>query len=580
MSEKARNKIVFILGMHRSGTSLTAEIVHSLGFAVPGTSLDAIDSVNAHGFWESREVVDINERILSAAQLKWYHICPVGHVFSNLSDAQDFSAEISAFIKAESDLRGDLVIKDPRICLVWPLWFSAIDESEFDVKVVFVNRHPSSIASSIRIRDGFSSFSSHLLWLYYLFSVFGQNNFPRVLFLNYEDILIDESLGRGISDFLEAPAIDRVTWDKMVDSGLQRNVSKDFFGSSLIFDLERRVHGSFLHGSIYEDFEFIANESKEFESFIFNSSDLIFSLNESNNCIVESRSDLILMGSMHSDALRVIEEKDFAIFENSAYIDSCHARIAELDYCVLELGAANARAALLEEQLSILGEGLARNSIYISECEARIFDLEFSMSEFVALRARLEDVEIILRQKEDGEARNAEYIASAEARIEELHFAMRDFEDLRERIKEVESVLRQKEEDEFRNAEYIASAEARIAELHFSMHEFEALRDRIKEVELVLKEKEFYENQNAEYISRCHLRIHELEDIFSQQRNNYLSALNTISQSEKKLASRNAEFFSVMDELSDLSSRLESLLSWRIVRILDRHLSKKGEQSD
>jgi hypothetical protein len=436
MSEKSRKKIVFILGMHRSGTSLTAEIVHSLGFAVPGTSLDAIDSVNAHGFWESREVVDINERILSAAQLKWYHICPVGHVFKDLIGEEGFSREISNFIKSESDVRGDLVIKDPRICLVWPLWFSAIDESEFDVKVVFVNRHPSSIASSIRVRDGFSSFSSHLLWLYYLFSVFGQNNFPRILFLNYEDILIDKSLGREISDFLEVPAVNKVAWDKMVDPALQRNVDRDFFGSSLIFDLENRVHGSFLHGKIYENFDFIVSESKEFESFIFNSSDLIFSLNESNNCIVESRSDLILMGSMHSDALRVIEEKDFAIYENSAYIDSCHARIAELDYCVLELAAANARAAWLEEQLSILGEGLARNSLYISECEARIFDLEFSMSEFVALRSRLEEVESVLRQKEDGEARNAEYIASAEARIEELHFAMRDFEDLRERIKE------------------------------------------------------------------------------------------------------------------------------------------------
>ncbi len=172
MREKSRKKIIFILGMHRSGTSLTAEIVHSMGFSVPGASLDSIDSVNAHGFWESKEVFDINERILSAAGLKWYHICPVGHVFKNLPDSKVFSREISDFLALESEKLGDLVIKDPRLCLLWPLWLSAIDPSVFDINFIFVNRHPSSIAASIRKRDGFSFFSSHLLWMYYFFSVF------------------------------------------------------------------------------------------------------------------------------------------------------------------------------------------------------------------------------------------------------------------------------------------------------------------------------------------------------------------------------------------------------------------------
>ena len=107
MQENSRKKIVFILGMHRSGTSLTSEIVHSMGFSVPGTSLDSIDSVNAHGFWESKEVFNINEEILAAAGLKWYHICPVGHVFKNLADTREFSRKISEFLTLESEKLGD-----------------------------------------------------------------------------------------------------------------------------------------------------------------------------------------------------------------------------------------------------------------------------------------------------------------------------------------------------------------------------------------------------------------------------------------------------------------------------------------
>jgi len=531
MREKIRKKIVFVLGMHRSGTSLTAEIVHSMGFSVPGTSLDPIDSVNAHGFWESKEVFDINEKILSAAGLKWYHICPVGHVFKNLADTGAFSREISEFLALESEKLGDLVIKDPRICLLWPLWFAAIDPSVFEVKVIFVNRHPSSVAASIRKRDGFSFFSSHLLWLYYFFSVFGRDKFPGTLVLNYEQLLSDGRNGLEISEFIGVNPIPKDNWMQMADLSLQRNFDVEFPSENSIFELESHVHKAILHGYVYKNFDFLNEENDKFEKFIFNSSDLVFALNESNNCIVESRSDLVFIGAMHSEALDVIKEKDFSIFESSAYIDSCHARIAELDLCVLELNALPPRLEELEYKLLLRHEDIARNAAYISECEGRIFDLEFSMSEFVTLRARLAEVESALHQKESDAARNAAYIANAELRISELESALLEFDELRARLAEIESSLHEKE----------------IGAAH-----------------------------NADYIAQCHARIAELDDVFLQQRNNYLSALNTINQFEQKLTNRNAEFFSVMDDFSALKRRIEGLLSWRIVRMLERYSSKRA----
>lgn len=575
MQEKSRKKIVFVLGMHRSGTSLTAEIIHSMGFSVPGISLDSIDSVNAHGFWESKDVFEINEKILSAAGLKWYHICPVGHVFKNLSDMEGFSREISGFLALESEKLGDLVIKDPRICLLWPLWFSAIDQSVFNIKVIFVNRHPSSVAASIRKRDGFSFFSSHLLWTYYFFSVFGREKFPETLVLNYEQLLCDKHNGSVISDFIGGNPISKDLWVKMADSSLQRNFDIEFPSDSFIFGLESRIYKSILHGYVYKNFDFLNKENDEFEKFIFNSSDLVFALNESNNCIVESRSDLVFMGSMHSEALSVIKEKDFAIFESSAYIDSCHARISELDLSILELNTLPPRLEELENRLLLRNEDITRNTAYISECEGRIFDLEFSMSEFVALRTRLVEVESVLHQKESDVAHNAEYIAKAEFRISELEDALQEFDALRARLVEIESSLHEKEVDAARNADYIVKSGLRIAELEYALRDFDALRARLAEIESSLHEKEVDAAHNADYIAHCHARISELDDMFLQQRNNYLSALNTVSQFEQKLANRNAEFFSVMDDFSALKRRLEGLLSWRIVRMLERYSSKR-----
>lgn len=535
MLSQDKKKIVFVLGMHRSGTSLTAEIVHSMGFSIPGHSLDVIDSINAHGFWESQEVVDFDEEVLSAARLKWYHICPVGHIFKNVEDFDRHVEVLSEFLKVESSKRGNLVIKDPRLCLLWPLWFAAADRSVYDVKVIFVNRHPSSIASSIKKRDGFSTFSSHLLWLYYFFSVFSAKEFPELLYLNYEDLLVDGWESESVSGFLGVGRISNNEWGSIVDPALQRNFDMQFSMNSAISGLEDRVCSAFSHGAIYKSFDFLSKEAAEFDKFIFSSSDLIFALNESNNCIVESRSDLVLMGSMHSEALKVIKEKDFAIFENSAYIQSCHDRISELDIAVLELNSLRSRLADVEGRLSSCKEESERKSEYIVECEGRIFNLEFSSYGFIALRAQLAKTEAVLREKEADSKKNEAYIAKANLRISELESALAEFSALRARISEIESVLSQKEKD----AEH-----------------------------------------NLNYISECHARIAELDDLFLQQRNNYHSALNTISQFEQKLANRNAEFFSVMDGLSALKRRLERLLSWKIVRVIDRFLSKKGASSD
>lgn len=185
MVSGADNQIVFVLGMHRSGTSLTAELVSGLGYSVPGELLDSIDVVNARGFWESKDVVAFNERLLGAAQLTWFHVCPAGHFFKAIApDAlHGISLEIKNFIEVELKKSSRLVIKDPRLCILLPVWLSVIDRSSCDVKIVFVNRHPAAVAGSLQARDGFSLFAGHLLWLYYFFSVFDRNNDERIFFL-------------------------------------------------------------------------------------------------------------------------------------------------------------------------------------------------------------------------------------------------------------------------------------------------------------------------------------------------------------------------------------------------------------
>ncbi len=513
----AGNKIVFVLGTHRSGTSLTAELVSGLGYAVPGELLDTIGAVNARGFWESKEVVAFNERLLEAASLKWFHICPVGHFFKAISQdvLREISVEIKAFVNAELEKHGSLVIKDPRLCLLLPVWLAVIDRSGCDVRVIFVDRHPAAVAGSLQARDGFSLFSGHLLWLYYFFSVFCHDRSEKIIYLNYENVLGDPHSCGAILQFLGAGEVDGEAWLKIIDAKLQRNFSWDFPDKGYVYNLAKNAHSIFEHGIEVAESNAALEGLDSFDRFVFENNDFVFALNESNNNISGLRNELIRIGEMHSHALCVIDERD-----------------AQLQEKVVQMQVRDACIASLE---SAMQRTTSDCDAYIAECEARVFDLEFAVTEFSALRERIASLEKLVAQRNAEALRNEAYIARLDTRIAELHEAMTEFEALRERIAQVESILRQRSVELDEKSRAVAGAEARVV---------------------------------------------ELDELFVGQRTNYLSALGVIDNLEKKLASRNDEFFFVADELTEVRNRLDSLLAWRVVRLIDRRVSKGGSQND
>lgn len=65
-------RALFILGMHRSGTSALSGAIASAGVYFGDDLLEAEAGVNDKGFWEHRELVRLNEALLAHAELKWF----------------------------------------------------------------------------------------------------------------------------------------------------------------------------------------------------------------------------------------------------------------------------------------------------------------------------------------------------------------------------------------------------------------------------------------------------------------------------------------------------------------------------
>jgi hypothetical protein len=161
---RQRRKAILVVGMSRSGTSLITHILHTLGATLPG-DLIGPDRGNPLGHWEPRALVEINSQVLADLDLAWDDPRPLPECWFRTGEAHGFALRIMAQI--EQDYAGSrlLLIKDPRLCRLLPLYCEALDMLDIELTVVLQVRPVAQIVRSLAERDGISPEVSALLWL-------------------------------------------------------------------------------------------------------------------------------------------------------------------------------------------------------------------------------------------------------------------------------------------------------------------------------------------------------------------------------------------------------------------------------
>ena len=64
-SADAERCCILVLGMHRSGTSVTTRIINLLGVDLPQALVPPADN-NPTGYWESRDLLTLHDRLLAS----------------------------------------------------------------------------------------------------------------------------------------------------------------------------------------------------------------------------------------------------------------------------------------------------------------------------------------------------------------------------------------------------------------------------------------------------------------------------------------------------------------------------------
>jgi hypothetical protein len=187
--ERSSPRQLAVIGMHRSGTSIVARLLHAMGcYAGEEHELPAPDVFNPTGYWEHRDVWALDEAILAALDASW--LDPARADVARLPEnaRRAFVRGARTIVRA-LDEHGSWMVKDPRLAILFPIWREALDRP----LCVLVWREPAAVARSLEHRDGIPILLGLALWEEYTRAMVASTaGLPRVC-LSYDELIADPS---------------------------------------------------------------------------------------------------------------------------------------------------------------------------------------------------------------------------------------------------------------------------------------------------------------------------------------------------------------------------------------------------
>lgn len=193
---------IVVLGMHRSGSSLMAELAVRWGAGMASEEERvAADNWNPRGYWEPQALVDFNEALLARLDASWL-LPPEPGPLARAADDPKLVACARTLLAEARQTGTPWVWKDPRLLFLLPFWQPLWGR----MAVVVAVRHPQGTLASLRRRDGFPEARSQLLWQCCTHELLHRlDPAAPVCFVRYEALLVDPAAECArLADFLDS----------------------------------------------------------------------------------------------------------------------------------------------------------------------------------------------------------------------------------------------------------------------------------------------------------------------------------------------------------------------------------------
>jgi hypothetical protein len=185
----SKNKLIVVAGMHRSGTSAIARGLQVLGIPL-GQNLLSAQFDNPTGFWEDRDVVDINDTLLSNVGEQYDSLGPLPEIdVADESIRPLFLQAIQLIAERMAENNGIWGVKDPRLSRLLPFWKQVFRHCNVEVCYILAIRNPLSVIDSLAKRNGFEPEKSYMLWLVHVINSLSDTSNCNRIIVDYDKLM-------------------------------------------------------------------------------------------------------------------------------------------------------------------------------------------------------------------------------------------------------------------------------------------------------------------------------------------------------------------------------------------------------
>ena len=183
------NRLIVVLGMHRSGTSAITRGLQVLGVDLGANLQPAMLNVNEKGFFEDNDIVSLNVEMIASIHSDWHHLAPIEMSQVEKLRNQGYHLRAVELLSQKAVSTAVFGFKDPRVAKLLPFWKEVFDLCQFNVNYVLALRHPLSVVKSLAKRDGMLAEQAYLLWLGHVIeSLIGSADSKRML-VDYDRLM-------------------------------------------------------------------------------------------------------------------------------------------------------------------------------------------------------------------------------------------------------------------------------------------------------------------------------------------------------------------------------------------------------
>ncbi len=183
-------RAILVLGMHRSGTSALTRVLSLHGATLPRHLIPPSEA-NERGFFESRAIWQHHEALLAEAGTAWHDPSPFPRAWFDTPSAAGWVETIAETVSDEFGDTPLMVIKDPRLCRLLPLWLRVLEAVDAQPLCLLALRHPTEVARSLARSEGIPERHGLLLWLDYLLAAERDSRDLARSYVLYPDLLED-----------------------------------------------------------------------------------------------------------------------------------------------------------------------------------------------------------------------------------------------------------------------------------------------------------------------------------------------------------------------------------------------------